>query len=55
MFGLDENDNEEYDDEVCDVEGNTFTEIHWDYEREEWLEGMDGYIHEFEEYRRDYG
>jgi hypothetical protein len=54
MFGLVENDNDEFDDEVCDMEGNTFTEIPWDYEREEWLEEMDGYIHEFEEYRRDY-
>ena len=45
----------EFDDEKWDENPPRFTEIPWDYEKEEWLEEMDGYIHEFEEYRRDYG
>jgi len=53
-YGWVENDNDEYDEE-WDENGPRFTEIPWDYEKEEWLEEMDGYIHEFEEYRRDYG
>jgi hypothetical protein len=53
-YGWVENDNDEYDEE-WDENGPRFTKIPWDYEKEEWLEEMDGYIHEFEEYRRDYG